>query len=427
MLPVIKRRLHRQIYFTVVAALISVVVASAVFFFIVDRHERDNPFEVIAQLIAVAVPPAESSRAEMQERLDRMTGETNVELALFDREENLLASSGDLPATPNFRRLEFDEGETWQYDRRSQSWIMRLNDGRYFVASYEGFRQRPPLFGLLMYIVLIAAVIGLAAWPFVRKLTGRVERLQRGVEQIGAGELSTRVDVEGSDEIAALANSFNYSAAHIEKLVHSNRQLLANASHELRTPLARVRLGVEMLKEKPDPKRQFALERDIAELDALIDEILMMSRLDLDARPPLNETVDLLALAAEECARYPDCTLEGDPAELTGNTKLLRRLIRNLIDNAFKHGDPPVTVSIRAAQDEAILTVADAGPGIPADQREKVFQPFYRSADRQNVAGYGLGLALVAQIARAHGAHVAVADRQTSEISAVFPLTAPGK
>jgi len=187
--------------------------------------------------------------------------------------------------------------------------------------------------------------------------------------------------------------------------------LLANASHELRTPLARIRLGVEMLKKKRDPKRQEALENDITELDELIDEILLMSRLDthMGATGELQsmEKIDLLALASEECARYESCTLDGDHVILLGDENLMRRMIRNLLDNAQKHGEPPITLSLHSG-DEITLTVSDHGNGIPANHMENVFQPFHRAPGKQNVQGYGLGLALVKQIAELHGGEVKI-------------------
>ena len=140
------------------------------------------------------------------------------------------------------------------------------------------------------------------ALPFVRQITKRLERLQRGVESLGAGDLSARVAVEGTDEVARLASSFNRAAGRIEQLVKANKALLANASHELRTPLARIRLAVELVKESVDPKRRAGLEQDIAELDWLVDEILLASRLDAVTDAIETQEIDLLALAAEESA-----------------------------------------------------------------------------------------------------------------------------
>jgi signal transduction histidine kinase len=211
------------------------------------------------------------------------------------------------------------------------------------------------------------------------------------------------VQVHGHDEIASLATSFNRAAERIEALVRSHRMLLANTSHELRTPLARIRMGVELLKEKADPQRKAELERDIAELDALIEEILLASRLDALGELEAREPVDLLALAAEECARYDQCTLEGKAATVTGDPRLLRRMVRNLLENARRHGGgSPVEVAVSSAGGEAELRVRDHGPGIPEPDFERVFEAFYRSGPHHS-GGAGLGLALVRTIARRHG------------------------
>jgi signal transduction histidine kinase len=225
----------------------------------------------------------------------------------------------------------------------------------------------------------------------VRRLTQRLERLQRGVEALGAGEFSARVKVEGGDEVARLAESFNRAAARIEELVAAHKSLLANASHELRTPLARIRMALELGKDKRE------VERDIAELDALIDEVLLASRLDAVRSPERVEDVDLLALAAEEAARY-ELEAQGEPVLVRGDPRLLRRMIRNLLENARRHGAPPIEV--RVSKNKSI-EVCDGGAGVPEADRERIFEPFYRRPDAAD--GAGLGLALVRQIARRHG------------------------
>src|SRR5262249_42872745 len=147
---------------------------------------------------------------------------------------------------------------------------------------------------------------------------------------------------EGRDEVARLAGSFNRAAGRIEDLIGAHKALLANASHELRTPLARIRMAVELMKQDADAKRKAGLEQDIAELDALIDEILLASRLDAVKGLERVEDIDLLALAAEECARYESVELEGRPVVVRGDPRLLRRLVRNLLENAKRHGAPPI-------------------------------------------------------------------------------------
>lgn len=252
-------------------------------------------------------------------------------------------------------------------------------------------------------LILLALAIGASAFPIVRQISRRLQRLQRGVESLGAGNFTTRVSVEGRDEVGQLAVAFNQAASRIEQLVGAHKALLANASHELRTPLARIRLAVELMKDSADAKRKAGLEQDIAELDRLVEEILLASRLDAVTETTATEDVDLLALAAEECARYDEAQLEGTSAHILGDPRLLRRLLRNLLENARRHGAPPTQVRITRDAGTATITVWDDGPGVPQTELEAVFRPFYRPKYADSGSGAGLGLALVRQIAHRQG------------------------
>jgi signal transduction histidine kinase len=239
----------------------------------------------------------------------------------------------------------------------------------------------------------------------VRRLTRRLERLQASVQAWGEGRFATRVAVEGEDEIARLAASFNDAAARIETLVAAQKSLLANASHELRSPLARIRMAAELMAEQAPAGVKDELRRSVGELDQLIDEVLLASR--LDAGSPATrclEELDLTGIVAEECARV-NATLEAHPVELTGEPKLLRRMVRNLLENAVRYGaGSEVEVRLFRADDALCLEVRDGGPGIPESERERIFEPFYRVAGAsESAGGVGLGLALVRQIARRHG------------------------
>ncbi|MCU6433010.1 HAMP domain-containing histidine kinase [Undibacterium sp. Jales W-56] len=249
----------------------------------------------------------------------------------------------------------------------------------------------------------LALIVSVGAYPFIRRLTLRLERLQMAVESLGEGDLQTRVAVEGRDEVAQLAHAFNRAAEKIESLVVAHKSLLSNASHELRTPLTRIRLTVTLMKESAEPRRRAELEQDIAELDALLDEILLASRLEAPVGLGALEEVDLLALVAEECTRYDDVELGGVPVILQGQSRLLRRLIRNLLENAKRYGKPPTLVELRGGEQGAELVVSDHGPGVAAEHLERVFEPFFRSPHIVTNTGVGLGLALVQQIARHHG------------------------
>jgi signal transduction histidine kinase len=260
--------------------------------------------------------------------------------------------------------------------------------------------------GLVVMLVVIALVVAAGAYPVVRRLTGRLERLQRSVEAWGGGQLATRVPVEGQDEVARLAVSFNDAAERIEALVAAQKSLLANASHELRSPLARIRMATELMAEQAAPAIASELRRNVAELDQLIEEVLLASRLEaVGADTRQLEELDLTGILAEECARV-GAELTAPVQTVMGEPRLLRRMVRNLLENAVRYGGgSAVEVRLVPDGDRALrIDVCDRGPGIRESERERVFEPFYRVAGASEAAGgVGLGLSLVRQIARRHG------------------------
>jgi signal transduction histidine kinase len=272
-------------------------------------------------------------------------------------------------------------------------------NGTYWPSSLPMVHTRLSIHVVMMALALL---IGIGAFPIVRQISRRLERLQHGVESLGAGNFTARVTVEGRDEVARLATAFNHAAGRIEQLLGAHKALLANASHELRTPLTRIRLAVELMKDRVEPRHREGLEQDIAELDRLVDEILLASRLDAVTEITRTEDVDLLALAAEECARYDEAQLEGTAVIIRGDPRLVRRLLRNLLENARRHGSPPTQVRITRDTATATIIVWDAGPGVPQSEFESVFRPFYRPQHADGSSGAGLGLALVRQIAQRH-------------------------
>ncbi|HYY36777.1 MAG TPA: ATP-binding protein [Xanthobacteraceae bacterium] len=153
-----------------------------------------------------------------------------------------------------------------------------------------------------------------------------------------------------------------------------------------------------------------------------MDEILLVSRLDVTEQLDIREDVDLAALAAEECARYDDCGVEAKPVTVRGDPALLRRMIRNLVENAKLHGKPPIEVTVGRQDDRAVLSVLDHGPLIVEEARERLFSPFYRIPDRSGGKGIGLGLALVRQIARRHGGDVAYNSERGSSFTVTLPI-----
>lgn len=406
----LRRRLYLQIYFTIIASLVIVVVLSGVLWSVFGRDNWNREvFNVTGRLANLFFPAADAP--EQRDAVERLGRELGIDISLFDRDRRLIAASGQAIPPPTHRA----SGRGWR--RMHGGWALNLPDGRWLVVDIGRRGGRHSWLNLALFLGSVTLGVGLGAYPLVRRLTRRLERLQKGVERIGSGDLAARVEVEGRDEVAGLAASFNEAAEKIEKLFGAHRLLLANASHELRSPLSRIRLGVEMLKGGGDPARMAALEHDIAELDSLIDEILLMSRLDAGSHADLSQKIDFVALVAEECAHFEDCTLSGWAPEILGDPRLLRRLIRNLLENAYHHAAPPIKAEIVYAAEAVTLTISDGGDGIDEADREKVFQPFYRASGKQNVPGYGLGLPLVRRIAEAHGGSVVILPREEARSS----------
>ena len=383
-----------RLYLRFYAALLGSLVVFALFAgFVV--HRLMGPPEhfsgAAGVIIQNALPPADTSPAEQQRALQKLFAGSEANVVLRAADGTVIAAAPVQEAHAHA-------------DAANPALIFRLPDGR-SVTTHAAIEWLHPLGTLVLCLSVLAFAVGVGAYPIVRPLTRRLERLQTGVESLGAGDLAARVAVEGNDEVARLAQSFNRAAGRIEALVGAHKTLLANASHELRTPLTRIRLAIDLMKDSGDQKRKEGLERDIAELDQLIDEVLLASRLDAVSELEV-EDVDLMALAAEECSRYPDVQLDGDTAVVRGDPRLLRRLLRNLLENAQRHGMPPVQAHIVNRTDRVDISVSDRGPGIPADERERIFEPFYRRKQPGPNVGTGLGLALVRQIARRHGGDV---------------------
>jgi signal transduction histidine kinase len=392
-------RFHYQLYLTIFGALLIVVVGIIGLW---QLSGRKNDAQIVLESAAtfesrrLLSPDADPvARRKFLTDLSKLVG---VDFALFDADSRLIDAVGD------------GGGENVYVAIRPAIGI-RLSNGAWIEA--RGFSPTQDLYDKVKLFVPLGILIAALCYPVVGRLTRRLERLQSSVEALGSGDLTVRVKVEGCDEVARLAQSFNSAAAQIEMLVGAHKLLLANVSHELRTPLSRLRLTAELLKEVADPRRKADLEKDVTEIDALIEQILLSSRLDAVRELDVREEVDLLALAAEEGARCAESDITGDPVVVCGDPTLLRRLIRNLIENAQQHGSPPVEIRVRRQGQRAVLTVSDGGPGIPPGEQERVFAPFYRPRGTHS-QGSGLGLALVRQIARQHGGRAVAAGSEAS-------------
>lgn len=259
-----------------------------------------------------------------------------------------------------------------------------------------------------------------------------VERMRRDVAVIGATDLHRRVHPPAAqDGLHDLAVTMNDLLHRLELAAAGQRRFVADAAHELRSPLAGLRTQLEVTSRSDDvnawaaaaPRLLAGTER----LSAMVDDLVMLARLD-DADQPARTPVDLDELVAEEVqarpAGDPMIVLSLDAAVISGDPRLLRRMIGNLLDNARRHARSRVRVTLVDAGDVVRLSVADDGEGIPAAERGRVFDRFHRldAARTRDEGGSGLGLAIVREAARAHDGDVVVRD---AEPGALFEVTLP--
>ena len=254
-------------------------------------------------------------------------------------------------------------------------------------------------------------------------------------------DLSARIPVsKRDDEFSRLAGTFNQMLERLERSFQAEEQFAADASHELRTPVS-VILGAceyaEKYDETPEERRETMemIHRQSRRMSALISQLLSMTRMEQGTEAVRWEALDLAALArglAQEPAFAGEpITQNLSPAEVTGDSQLLERLLRNLLENALRYGhrpgeEPQITVTTGRAGEEAFLTVADRGPGIPEEEQEKVWQRFYRGdPSRTGEEGTGLGLSLARQIAQLHGGSLTLESRPGE--GCAFTLRLPAK
>ncbi len=274
--------------------------------------------------------------------------------------------------------------------------------------------------------LFVAACIGFAlAYPVVRRL----RKLEYAAGRIAGGDLGARADVSSADAVGTLARRFNIMAQEIQRLLESQRHLLAAVSHELRTPIARIHFSMEMLAEDLDGQkrneRMKVIEGDLEELERLIAELLLFCRLDAQHSPHPAETFGAVDAVAELVGKFaPEFSANANVSvyfasdetvddRVAANRRQFDRAVRNALDNAMRHASSVVNVRVARTGGHVVIEIADDGPGIPKADRSRVFEPFTRLDDSRSrdLGGAGLGLAIVMRIMRAHGGSAEFVDR----------------
>jgi len=272
----------------------------------------------------------------------------------------------------------------------------------------------------ILDIVLLAFIgisLALPVFIWMRPHWKDMLRLESAAQRFGQGHLDERIHFDSASSLVRLGVAFNQMADNINTLVASKKQLIDGIAHELRTPLVRLRYRLEMSDNLTDVEAA-ALNRDIGQLEALIEELLTYARLD---RPKVDLNLQSLDLAEWLAERIDDIRSVHPEVEIAlempqrqnhgvADARLMERVLDNLVNNALRYADQQLRVGLWFDSNTACLQVEDDGPGIPPDERERVFEPFVRldpSRDRAT-GGCGLGLAIVHSVAQAFGGYVVI-------------------
>lgn len=285
----------------------------------------------------------------------------------------------------------------------------------------DRYAVKPPLAAIT--VIVVGAFLSLLTALFlVRRITVPLARAAQATHQVGAGELPDPLPETGPAELAELARRFNIMAAEVRDLLDNRTTLLAGISHDLRTPMTRLQLNLEMLRDAPSPARIDRSLADLAEMNRLISGYLELAR---TTQPERKARFDLAALLGELAAEAGVTWPGAAPCEVEAGRLAVRQIVANLIQNAQRYGGgAPVELALECSDTLARVIVRDEGAGIPDDQLEKVFRPFYRleGSRSQATGGTGLGLAIVRQLAETNGWRVSLRNRAVGGLEATLEI-----
>jgi len=440
------------------------------------------------QTLGARLKPLANDRAALARELENLNESDHVQISIYDDEDRLLASNVEPPlaaprfgvhAPPPFDGLRRPPGEPpgeppdgpppgpppelvvpfvgppQHFGHPGDRPHPPDNFARFEVNGREGLivarfpHHGPGPMPALLTLFFGLIVLGVGALLTARWIARPLSRLSRMAISLGKGDLSVRSELTRNDEVGEVARAFDEMAERIQKLLQTEKELLANVAHELRTPLARIRVALEIASEGDAETARGSLGEiavDLAELESLVDDVLTAARFELSvggaagARLPLHREAIAAKSIAERAAerfrvRHPDRPLETHFAEDAGlieaDAMLLRRVLDNLLENAHKYSPDPharIALAVQAQDGQACFSVNDRGMGISGEDLPRVFSPFFRSEKSRSrgTGGVGLGLTLTQRIVEAHGGRIEASSTlgEGSTFRAFLPLCA---
>lgn len=393
---------------------------SIIFFFGAFRYHIANNYRphmtrYIDYLVKDIGNPPDSERAR------RIAAQTNMVIAFSSPGRSW--STSQIPFSLPAKRLHI-----WHRDDRvvAASYhgehVVHLKHGNgrlsFFLPYQPDAEKKIKVISICLLLFITTLMVG--AYFAIRWVLKPLRWLKRGVDQVAQGDLSHRVPLKRADELRDLSASFNTMTERLQHLIKSKEQLLLDVSHELRTPVTRVKVALALMPESPE---RASIEEDLNEVEKKITDLLETARA-LNIKSSLHlSSVDLAELIQKTAALFetgsPEIRIE-DMSELTSivlDAELIGRALKNVLDNAQKYSpDHAAPIEISASMDEAetIISIQDSGIGIPEEDLDFIFEPFYRvdKARTPQQDGYGLGLSLTKNIIEAHGGHIHIFSEQ---------------
>lgn len=413
----VRRRLVRATMIVTTVALLLGTVGSVLVLHQVLLASTEDTLTAAIEEIEDSRGPAHRHGAD-----DRIQWNSHQKVAVAQ----LVDSSGNLVAgsRPDTTVADLDPGPGQTARRQTDGLLVlgkkvELDGADYTIVVGEPLRPvtvavRTVLVMAAIAVPLTVVLIGLLA----RRLTGRalapVEHIREQVAAIGEADLARRVpEPGGKDEIARLAATMNEMLTRLENAQRAQRRFVADAGHELRSPLTTITSFLELAERnggRPDPDSLRTAQDETFRLGALIGDLLLLARTDEGGLAIRRDEVDLDDVVETERLRLhstTDLVVEANltPVKVRGDREALARLVRNLGDNSARHGRTRIRLTTAQDDGDAVLEVSDDGPGVPADDRDRIFARFVRLDDSRGrlTGGTGLGLAIVREIAREHG------------------------
>lgn len=408
-----RSRLFVQIYtaFLAISLLTLVAAGLAVRWAVYDTVALPASVRAVAGALVQTLPDPRQAPLAYKRALAAQADRLGLHVSVWSEDGVLLGQVGEGFAAP-----PAGCPEPFVRSRAGKAGVcVQLPDGQWVAVARLDARVEALVARATLALFMVFFTIAVGCWPLARRITSRLERLEHSVSAFGQGALGARVDVVGTDEVARVAATFNEAADRVEALVDQQRQALAHASHELRSPLARLRMALALIEDAgSDVERACHLDTaiaEVAELDALIEDVLLASRLRGGvvvprALAPIDLAPVVTKLAATAGAVVVWKAEEDHSVSVLADERLLRRALSNLVANAVRHGAPPVELHIWRSAEWVHVAVCDRGPGVDPALSDTVFAPFVSRG------GVGLGLALVDEIVCQHGGQVEHRQRQ---------------